>query len=210
MKEKYDSILFDMDGTLWNAVDSYAAVWNRSIWHLGIKGVPMVSYKELSEMMGMPLDVIFNKIIGDRCPQHVFMAELERNEAELMPRLGGKLYPGVKDTIAALAQNRKLIMVSNCTELGLPNFLEFTGLKPFFTDAVSFGDTGCEKDHNIRLMVEKHGLRHPLYVGDTAGDCRSSKAAGVPFAWAAYGFGRDVEDCDYKLDSIADLLRIVE
>lgn len=209
MKEQFDSILFDMDGTLWDAVDSYAAVWNRSIQNLGIAGVLPVTRKELSAMMGKPLDEIFNRIIGEHCPQHVFMAELERNEAELMPRLGGKLYPGVKDTVAALAQGRKLIMVSNCTELGLPNFLEFTGLKPYFTDAVSFGDTGREKDYNIRLMVEKHGLRSPLYVGDTAGDCRCSKAAGVPFAWAAYGFGRDVEGYDYRLDSFADLLPIV-
>ena len=28
MKEKFDSLIFDMDGTLWDAVDSYCEIWN--------------------------------------------------------------------------------------------------------------------------------------------------------------------------------------
>ena len=30
-ERKYDSLLFDMDGTLWDAVDSYCAIWNAAI-----------------------------------------------------------------------------------------------------------------------------------------------------------------------------------
>ncbi len=205
----FDSLLFDMDGTLWDAVDSYCAIWNSSIADC-CPGAPAVDYATLATMMGKPLDEIFDRLIGSRAPRGLFMERLTANEEKLMPELGGKLYPGVRETIAALAEHHKLFMVSNCTRLGLPNFLSFTGLKPYFTDSISFGDNNLEKDRNIALMVERHGLKAPLYIGDTAGDCHSSHAAGVPFVWARYGFGKEVAGYDYAIDSITDLTSIVK
>ena len=203
----FDSILFDMDGTLWDAVDSYCAVWNATIAEC-CPEAPEVTYDRLSKYIGRPLRVIFDDIIGRHADYDYFMERLRVNEDRLLPVLGGKLYPGVFDTIRELAKDFRLFMVSNCTPLGLPNFLAFTGMKPFFTDHISFGDTGREKDCNIRLMIERHALKHPLYVGDTVGDMRSSHAAGTEFAWAAYGFGRDVDGYDYSIDRIEELLDI--
>ncbi len=203
-EQKYDSLLFDMDGTLWDAVDSYIAVWNRTIDEL-CPEVPHVTRKALLPMMGLPLDHIFGQLVGDASPREVFMARLDANEQAMMPELGGVLYPGTRQTLEELSKTHRLFLVSNCTEHGLPNFLQFTGLTPLFTDAVSFGDTGRDKDYNIALIVRRHGLERPLYIGDTAGDCRSAHAAGVPFAWAAYGFGRGVEDAEYRLDDITEL-----
>lgn len=205
---RFDSILFDMDGTLWDAVESYCAVWNATIDML-CPGVDHVHYARLCAMMGKPIEDIFASFIGGAAPFDLFMKTLLENEAVIMPRLGGKLYPGVRDTIERLAATHRLFMVSNCTPEGIPNFLAFTGLAPFITDHISYGQNGREKDYNIALMVGRHGLAAPLYVGDTAGDCRSTHAAGVPFAWASYGFGRDVADYDFRLDSFSDLLNIV-
>lgn len=207
--QKFDSLLFDMDGTLWDAVESYCAVWNATIDRI-CPEVPHVVYGTLSKMMGMPLRTIFDTLIGSEVPFEPFFKELLRDEAQLMPRLGGKLYPGVKETIATLSRHHNLIMVSNCNADGLPTFLRYTGLEPYFSDHISYGETGREKDYNIALMVQRHALKAPLYIGDTAGDCRSAHAAGVPFAWASYGFGRDVVDVDYTLHSITDLLKIVK
>ena len=38
-------------------------------------------------------------------------------------------------------------------------------------------------------MVRRHGLKRPLYIGDTQGDYNAAVKAGVPFLHAAYGFG---------------------
>ena len=35
-KEKVDSLIFDMDGTLWDAMKSYAEVWNVAFRELGL------------------------------------------------------------------------------------------------------------------------------------------------------------------------------
>ena len=39
-------------------------------------------------------------------------------------------------------------------------------------------------------MAGRNGLKHPVYVGDTAMDQASATKAGVPFVHAAYGFGQ--------------------
>lgn len=205
---KFDSLLFDMDGTLWDAVASYCAVWNATIDTL-CPGVPHVTYEALSAMMGKPIEDIFAAFIGDAAPFDAFMKGLLDNEAVIMPVMGGRLYPGVRDTLERLSHTHRLFMVSNCTPEGLPNFLRFTGLAPYIEDHISYGENGREKDYNIALMVKRHGLQSPLYIGDTMGDCRASHAAGVPFAWASYGFGRDVAGQDYTLECFSDLEKIV-
>lgn len=204
---RFDSYLFDMDGTLWDAVDSYAAIWNATIDQCCPR-VRRVDYPRLCTMMGKPLEEIFELFIGHACPFDRFMEHLLANEALIMPARGGAVYPGVKETLETLSAQAPLFMVSNCTPDGLPNFLRYTGFGPYFTDCVSYGETGLEKDGNIRLMVERHALWAPLYIGDTAGDMKAAHAAGVPFAWATYGFGRGVEKPDFVLDNITDLLKL--
>ncbi len=196
-----------MDGTLWDAVDSYCAVWNATIRRCCPQVMP-VSRRQLTDMMGKPLRTIFDAIIGNVYPFDDFFRELLLDEDRIMPVAGGVLYPGVRDTIATLAESHTMIMVSNCNAAGLPTFLEFTGLKRYFTDHISFGETGCDKDRNIATMVERHNLKAPLYIGDTMGDCMAAHRAGVPFAWASYGFGQNVENQEYTLGCISDLLRI--
>lgn len=203
----FDSILFDMDGTLWDAVDSYCAVWNRTISQLGVDA-EAVDRQKLQKLMGMQLSDIYNRLIGDRADRATFTAALSANEAEMMPQLGGRLYPGVRSTLEKLSGTHKLFMVSNCDASGLPNFYHFTGLGPLFTDGLSFGMTKQGKSANIHVLVSLYNLEHPLYVGDVRQDCLDAHAAGVPFVWASYGFGTDVAEADYRLRTIEDLLTI--
>ena len=48
--------------------------------------------------------------------------------------------------------------------------------------------------------MERNGIAHPLYIGDTQGDCDEAHRAGVPFAFAAYGFG-SCSNPDMSFDS---------
>ncbi len=201
----YSAYIFDMDGTLWDAVDSYAAVWNRTIDSLGVNA-PQVTREKLAPLMGMPLPEIFDRLIGKISDTDAFMVELKRNEALMMPVLGGKVYPGVRQTLENLRKRgARLFMVSNCGAEGIPNFLRFTGLSDLIEDWRSIGLNGLEKADNIRQIIEAHHPGKALYVGDTPGDCTSAHAAGIDFAWAAYGFGADPEAQQFTLRSISDL-----
>lgn len=203
----FDSIIFDMDGTLWDAVDSYCRIWNVTLGHYGVSE-STISRDLLISMMGKTIDVIIENIAPRFSGDKDFLRRLEQNERDLMPRLGGRLYEGVTETMKALCQSHRLYMVSNCLRQGLPDFLEFTGLSPYITDMLSNGDTGLNKTDNIALIVSRHNLKSPLYVGDTAGDYDACIKAGVTFAWAAYGFGK-VDNPPFTLSQFSDILSII-
>ena len=103
---------------------------------------------------------------------------------------GGVLYPGVEQTLAALAARWPLFLVSNCQDGYIEAFFQAHGLGRYFTDYENPGRTGLPKADNIALVAERNGLRRPLYIGDTQGDYDAASKAGVPFLHAAYGFGR--------------------
>ena len=210
---RYDSIIFDMDGTLWDAVDSYAAIWNKTLLDCGVQRRP-VARDELIALMGKPLKEIASILVPglDGPALDVFFARLEANDLEMMPRLGGRLYPGGAATLRELSESgMPLFMVSNCGPEGLPMFMDYTGLRPYFRDWLSYGSTGRDKDVNIRALVERYNLVRPLYVGDTVGDLRSTRRAGVAFAWASYGFGLDFNpaEADIVLHAFPDLVSAV-
>jgi phosphoglycolate phosphatase len=203
---RFDSLIFDMDGTLWDAVDSYVKVWDATFEQCGRKAA--VTRSNLIECMGLPITEIYRRLVGNPDGEQEFLQRLAGNEDRLMLGLGGTLYPGVKELIPELARHYKLFMLSNCSALGLPNFLEFTGLKPYFTDSLSYGENHQPKDVNIRLLAQRHSLAAPLYIGDTEGDCRSAHAAGVPMMWVSYGFGT-APDADLTAGSFAEVAQIL-
>jgi phosphoglycolate phosphatase len=61
------------------------------------------------------------------------------------------------------------------------------------------------KNHNIKLLMDKHGLKTPVYVGDTEGDGQQSRLAGIPFVFVSYGFGQ-TDDYDLKFDDFNSLV----
>lgn len=206
MTTSFDSYIFDMDGTLWDAADSYCAVWNKTIADMAVHVQP-VTRQRLDSLMGLPLDRIYDVLIGDKDIENRFMALLSDNEDAMMPVLGGKLYPGAEHTLRTLqSRGARLFMVSNCQKNGLPTFVEYCHLGNIFDDLLSLGGTGRPKEVNIRYLIERYNLQRPIYVGDTQGDCDSAAAAGIPSTWAAYGFGRDVTGYSYRIDHISDLL----
>lgn len=202
-----DGLLFDMDGTLWDAVDSYVQIWNATIGECGIRRAP-VTRAELIEQMGKPLDVILPALIsGPEGRNPELLDILMHNEAVMMPRLGGKLYPGVRETLEQLYGRIPLFMVSNCGADGLENFLDFTGLRKFFISWLSNGGTGLSKGANIKTLVERYNMESAYYVGDTVTDEKAARSAGTGMIWCRYGFGK-AENPDYVIDSFPQLLTV--
>lgn len=206
--KRFDSIIFDMDGTLWDAVDSYAAVWCEAYRRLGVDHT--TTRAELLDCMGKPLSVIFDIV---RPPQltadyDTFATVLREAEGDLMPRLGGRLYPSVREGLHELRRlGYRLFMVSNCGPRGLTDFVAASQLEGIFTDLLSHGSTGLLKTGNIELLRERYSLEAPVYVGDIQADADDAHRAGVPFVWARYGFG-SCSDADFAAGSFDELVRL--
>lgn len=202
-----DGLIFDMDGTLWDAVDSYVTIWNKTIDDCGLSR-QHVTRADLITLMGRQLDYILAKLIPGpegRSPQ--VLDRLFANETDMMPRLGGRLYAGVTETMSRLHGRIPLFVVSNCGRGNLENFLDVSGLRPLITDHLSQGETGKPKSANISTVVERYNLKTPYYVGDTATDAEAARTAGTGMIWCRYGFGH-VDAPDYIIDSFAELLAL--
>ena len=201
---KPDSLIFDMDGTLWDAVDTYAESWNLVFKDMGIDKI--VTREELGKMIGWE----GKKVIALLMPEFdeekrlsIYNTVNERRRA-MLPEYGGILYDGVKDGLKALATKYDLFILSNCAKGIIRLFIDWAGIDEHIKDELAHGVNFMPKQHNIKLMMEKHNLKNPVYIGDTASDGEQSRLAGVPFVFVSYGFG-ETEDYDLKFDDFSSL-----
>lgn len=187
----FDGILFDLDGTLWDATEAVAKSWTLGLEQLGIRRPPITA-EELFPCMGLLLPDILERLAPGQPPemQEKIISHCCQVENDYLARHGAPLYPGEEETLAALRDKYPLFVVSNCEKGYIEAYFAGTGMGKYFTGFESAGNTGLTKAENIALVVRRHGLRRPVYVGDTALDCKSATEAGVPFVHAAYGFGR--------------------
>lgn len=209
MKNKeIDAIIFDLDGTLWNTVDScLKATSFVKEEHSDI--TRDVTREQIESAMGKTSDEIVNIYYGylPREKGEEYANEAFNKNVDNLLKDGGTLYPNTRDTIIKLSKKYKLYIVSNCVKGYIESFLNTSGLKDYFSDYESYGNTLLSKGENIKFVIERNNLKNPIYVGDTKGDMEASNYAGIPFVYAAYGFGK-VEGFDYKINDISELLNL--
>jgi len=197
--QKPDSLIFDMDGTLWDAVDTYTNSWNIIFERLGLD--KRITRNELAAMVGWEGKKVLNVILGefeeDRQNEIYAMVNAERRV--LLPAVGGILYDGVKEGLAQLATKYQLFIVSNCAVGVIRLFIDWAGINEYITDEIAYGINKMPKNHNIKLLVDQYQLQNPVYIGDTEGDAEQSRLAGVPFVLLTHGFGT-TENYDLKFD----------
>ncbi len=209
MKNKeIDAIIFDLDGTLWNTVDScLKATSFVKEEHSDI--TRDVTKEQIESAMGKTSDEIVNIYYGylPREKGEEYANEAFNKNVDNLLKEGGTLYPNTRDTIIKLSKKYKLYIVSNCVKGYIESFFNTSGLKDYFSDYESYGNTLLSKGENIKFVIERNNLKNPIYVGDTKGDMEASNYAGIPFVYAAYGFGK-VDGFDYKIDDISELLNL--
>nr|WP_067056259.1 HAD family hydrolase [Mucilaginibacter sp. L294] len=203
--QKPDSLIFDMDGTLWDAVDTYAHSWNVVFNDLGIDKT--ITRDVLAGMVGMEgkkvIEILMPEFDHDKRVEIYGLVNGRRHN--LISEKGGILYDGVKDGLKLLAEKYPLFILSNCAKGIIRQFIDWAGIDDLIKDELAHGVNFMPKNHNIKLLMDKHGLKTPVYVGDTEGDGQQSRLAGIPFVFVSYGFGQ-TDDYDLKFDDFNSLV----
>lgn len=204
-----ESLIFDIDGTLW---DSRALVAEGYNLQLAQEGHPelFVTAADLKPLFGKTMTEIADAVLGpiplpERYEMMARCMATEQVHLRQDPcRIG---YPGVPETLEELARRHRLFIVSN-SEQGYPELtMEKLGITHLFQGHLCFGDTGTDKGTTIRRLLETYGITSAVYIGDTQGDMEATHKAGLPFVWASYGFGTP-ETFEAKVDSFPELLEL--
>ncbi len=205
----YESLIFDIDGTLWDSRALVAEGYNIQLKAEGLEHL-CVTAEDLKPLFGKVMTEIADVVLASIDPKDRYdlMARCMETENKYLfeneCRIG---YPGVTETVAELAKHYRLFIVSN-SQCGYPELcMDKLGLTPFIEGHLCFGDTGTSKGKTIRTLMEKHNIQSCAYIGDTQGDYEATVEADVPFLWAAYGFGTP-EGYAGKIDSFEELLTL--
>lgn len=206
---RFESLIFDIDGTLWDSRVLVAEGYNLQLQEEGLaqfRTDPETLKVLFGKVMTDIADALFPTLpaqerypLMERC-----MARENRYLHENPCQVG---YPGIRETLEALSRNHRLFIVSN-SQCGYPEVcMEKLGIRELISGHLCFGDTQAPKGETIRILMERHGITSAAYIGDTQGDAEAARDAGIPFVWASYGFG-EASGWIAKADTPADLTEI--
>lgn len=203
-----DSIIFDLDGTLWNSSSSCINAWNENL-----KKYPEVKNKltasDMQSVMGLVLKDVAKTFFPyiDEEKRLEICLDCRKSESAYLCKHGGVLYENLEYTLKELSKKYKLFIVSNCQKEYIESFFTYHKLKKYFSDYECSGRTNLTKGENINLIIKRNHLSSSIYVGDTEGDLKASRFAKIPFVLADYGFGQ-VNEYDYIINKFTDLLKL--
>lgn len=218
MRRSFDAILFDLDGTLADSADDIADALDAAFRSLGV--VPLRDVASLVD--GSPLEEIFAVAApsGDaalferfvRAYRGAYLASGHRRT---------RLYPGVVETLEALASLRPAVRLAIATSKrseAARHLAEAMSIDRHFAHIEGSGASSMRPKpapdlllHLARRMDVTPG--RTLMVGDTARDIAAGRAAGMRTAAVLYGLGAReqlaAERPDHLLEDIEDVLTLL-
>ena len=180
---KFESLIFDIDGTLWDSRALVAKGYNAQLHDEGMERF-CVDAEVLKTVFGKVMTEIADILFAELPPQERYPL-LER----CMEREGETLH-------------------SDPCNIGYPELcMEKLGLEHLFSGHLCFGQTMTCKGETIKKLMADHNITSACYIGDTAGDMEAADHAGIPFVYCTFGFGNP-DHYWKKIDTFAQLLEL--
>jgi len=207
-----DSLVFDLDGTLWDTRPAFAvqaSFWNDVVRRYGF-AFREITERDVRRLAGRAHEARIREVFGALTHDQVasLTSETRANDHLMRGALRSSIYAGVALGLKTLSRKYSLYIVSNCQSGYIEKFLELSQLSALFMDFECRGNTGRSKAYNLRSVIRRNGLRAPAYVGDSQGDQTAASLCEIPFVFAAYGFG-SCDDPIWSIDAFGDLSTMV-
>ncbi|MGM9941740.1 MAG: HAD hydrolase-like protein [Bulleidia sp.] len=186
---KYDSVLFDLDGTL---TDSGPGITESAHNALVQMGIDAPEPKDLGFFVGPPLSQTFAQF--GMSPQEVEQAiTIFRARYTTVGKFENIPYDGIEDLLGRLKQDGyRLFVATSKPEPVAVEIMEHFGLAKYF-EAVcgaSMDHSRETKDAVIAYLKENHAIGNAVMIGDTHFDVIGAKAHGIPCIGVTWGFGK--------------------
>lgn len=170
--------MFDFDGVIVDSLDDQCRACTTT---LRAHGLPHLATRE--QFLGFTEDNWFAALAEAGVPAHTVTALEDAFAATPSP----PLFDGIAPVLEDLARTNALVVISSSRTSVVERVLGEHGVRG--PSEVLGGDDEQSKTRKIRRTHARHGGALPSwYVGDTVGDIREARAAGVGTVGAAWGW----------------------
>ena len=203
------AVLFDLDGTLWETIDSTYTSINEVAKKYNCNSI---SRELVCNNYGNNKVESAKLFFPDIDQEQAFKMLDESDELNIknLTENGGYIYPGLEEALFQLHEKYDLYIVSNTsTKRYIESFLISTKLFKYFKDYYAASEMILSKGDAITKLIDDYYIDKAIYVGDTQKDYKAAQVANIPFIQCLYGFGEEL-NCEYKVDDISGLCEKVD
>ncbi|MBK5196571.1 MAG: HAD family hydrolase, partial [Proteiniphilum sp.] len=146
-------------------MNTYVISWNKGLQQRGYQ--KQVTRDNILGLMGKEARVMLQFILPGATTdeQDLLFDAVIAEYQKLLDDMNPVIYEGVLTGLEQLSEKYRLFLLSNCEVSGLVNFMRHTKTTSLFIDYMEHGMNMKSKHHNLRLLIEKHGLKSPVYIG---------------------------------------------
>ena len=215
--KKYDTVIFDLDGTLLNTLEDLTDSVN---YALTLYGFPCRRMDEVRGFVGNGVANLVGLCIsgGFDNPQYEkCLIDFRKHYSENL-RNKTAAYEGIRELLAQLSkENYKLAIVSNKFDKAVKG-LNQVYFGEYIKVAIGESENVSRKpapDTVLKALEELGSTADKaIYVGDSEVDAKTARNSGIMFVGVTWGFrDREVleqEGADYIIDRPQELLKVLE
>lgn len=214
---KYDTLLFDLDGTL---TDPFEGITNAIIYALGRLGIEESDRNKLTSFIGPPLTESFSEFYGMSKDDSLRAVSLYREYYGAKGLYENKLYPQMAETLRALRQEGYRLIVATCKpEVFAVKIVERFEIAQYFdyVAGATLDGTRTEKADVIRYALENCAVAdrgRAIMIGDRKHDILGARAVGLKSVGVLYGYGSEEElkgaGADYIISVPTELVSLID
>lgn len=204
----YDTIFFDLDGTL---TDSAPGILNAVRFALEGEGMPVPPEKELMWFIGPPLTTELQAAFGIGGEEAAALVRRFQVYFKKDGMFENRVYDGVPDMLERLlASGRRAAVTTSKPEPFARTILEHFGLSHYFTAIVGSAldeRTRATKAEVVAQALETLKPERVLLVGDRCHDVEGAHANEIPCLGVLYGYGsrEELSEAEYIAESVEAL-----
>lgn len=201
----FDTLLFDLDGTLTDSAPGITQCFRHTLAHMGLP-----EPDNITQILGPPLQSSFSELCGMDTAQTDEAVKFFRKHYSEKYLFVNSVYEGVPEMLEELKSHGIKLLVATCkAECFALRILEKFNLSYYF-DFVGGADingTRNTKEQVIEYVLESSGVSHKekvLMIGDRMHDIDGAHEYGIPCLAVTWGYGSMEEFVEHNADFIAD------
>lgn len=186
---KYDSVIFDLDGTL---LDTLEDLCNSVNFALRAHNFPERSLLEVRSFVGTGVRNLIKKSVGTDMDDETVDTVLSTFKNHYKDHSADKTgpYEGITELLAVLREKGvPTAVVSNKVDIAVQMLVKgyFDGLIDVAIGELD-GVNRKPSPDTVYLAMENLGVKNPVYIGDSEIDVLTAKNAGVDGVFVTWGF----------------------